>query len=120
MYVKSPASLNNSDAGLAHIYSLFNADRHTGLEPELQKKLADLDTFQQLPHQRLIKLRDGARLRIDKVQQFLNTLPVSCFGSIVHNGLFLHLTQMQDFFCQVVIVHTESEHKEAATDTDNK
>ena len=105
MYVKSPASLNNSDAGLAHIYSLFNADRHTGLEPELQKKLADLDTFQQLLHQRLIKLCDGARPRIDEVQQFLNTLPVRCFGSIVHYCLFLYLTQVQNFIRQVVIIH---------------
>ncbi len=95
--------------GIISYYSLFHADRHTGLEPEFQKKLADLDTFQQLPHQRLIKLRDSARLRIDEVQQFLNTLPVRCFGSIVHYRLFLHLTQVQDFFRQVIIVHTASQ-----------
>ena len=43
------------------IILLFDADRHTGLEPELQKELADLDAFLHLLHQRLIKLRDGKK-----------------------------------------------------------
>ena len=57
--------------GIISFSSLFNADRHARLEPELQKKLADHDAFQQLLHQRLIKLRDGARLRINILTQLL-------------------------------------------------
>ena len=70
--------------GIILLYSLFHADRHARLEPEFQKGLAGLDAFQQLLHQRLIKLRDGARLGIDEISQFPDSLLALVLGSLIH------------------------------------
>ena len=84
--------------------SLLNNNRCPGLKPELDKNIAYFHIFQQLPHQRPIKLRDGARLGINEVAKRLYTVPVLSFGSFVHISLLLLFTQQKYFFHKVIIV----------------
>ena len=68
------------------------------------KDITYLYVLQQLPHQRPIKLCDGARLGINEVAKRLYTVPVLSFGSFVHISLLLLFTKAQDFFRQIIVV----------------
>lgn len=82
----------------------LNINRNTGLEDHGEMILEDGNLLNQAADQRLIKLRDGGRLFLDKILQFTDLLHLLVLDDAVHLGLPALIPEPENLVSDGVVI----------------